>query len=149
MRKMCNDLLVSDATPPLSPSVPPQTVSIYLPLPPFLSWLVSSFVLRSLLSCQRNPSSFGFKIFFPVFGPKFFLVRWAGCIHFFVLQKRPGLFDFSEILLFILFTLFPYKHEKMLRRQNSATISHPCSPASPLESLVLTTRCLWWLNQSV
>jgi hypothetical protein len=35
------------------------------------------------------------------------------------------------------------------RRQNSAAISHPCFPASPLESLVVTTRCLWWLNQGV
>jgi hypothetical protein len=35
-----------------------------------------------------------------------------------------------------------YEHEKMLRRQNSAAISHPCFPASPLESLVVTTRCL-------
>jgi hypothetical protein len=35
------------------------------------------------------------------------------------------------------------------RRQNSATISHPCFPTSPRESLVVTTRCLWWLNQGV
>jgi hypothetical protein len=28
------------------------------------------------------------------------------------------------------------------RRQNSAAISRPCFPASPLESLVVTTRCL-------
>jgi hypothetical protein len=35
-----------------------------------------------------------------------------------------------------------YKHEKMLRRQNSAAISHPCFLASQLGSLVVTIRCL-------
>jgi hypothetical protein len=35
------------------------------------------------------------------------------------------------------------------RRQNSAAISHTCFPASPLESLVVATRCLWWLNRGV
>jgi hypothetical protein len=42
----------------------------------------------------------------------------------------------------------PYEHEGA-RRQNSADISHPCFPASPRESLVVNTRCLWWLNQGV
>jgi hypothetical protein len=58
-------------------------------------------------------------------------VRWYGIV----------------IINLITFLSYPTSMKKMLRRQNSAAISHPCFPASPLESLVVTTRCLWWLNQ--
>jgi hypothetical protein len=66
-----------------------------------------------------------------------------------IFREYPGLISIFQthiscgyILMFLLFLL-------VTRWQNSAAISHPYFPASPRESLVVTTRCLCWLNQGV